>query len=115
MSTATSDYNQGGQPLQVAVPVDRQYVDLSLGLNIHPVKKDLTPLTDIDAVKNVNLKIKNGELTALTLKEEILKVIAQFEPRVNRVRVNVVAPPDDNRVVVTILFNIISSLFSIEF
>jgi phage baseplate assembly protein W len=132
MSTATSDYNQGGQPLQVAVPVDRQYVDLSLGLNIHPVKKDLTPLTDIDAVKNSvrNIVLTNfgdrpfhpeiggqvtsylfehiNELTALTLKEEILKVIAQFEPRVNRVRVNVTAPPDDNRVVVTILFNIIS-------
>ena len=141
MSTATSDYNQGGQPLQVAVPVDRQYVDLSLGLNIHPVKKDLTPLTDIDAVKNSvrNLILTNrGErpfqpnvgsnifaslfenanpYTMESIRNRVKDMITSSEPRVNSVRCQLQFNEAENECRVTIHFNItgVSNNESVDF
>ena len=132
MSTENlSDYNVTGQ-VSAIVSRRKQYSDLDLSLIPHPNKKDIIPLTDVDAVRNAvkNLvltspyerpfqpelgsKIKSllFELadanTEFLLTTYIKDVIKNYEPRVNEVYVNVEDDADNNAYYITVSFNVIS-------
>ena len=132
MSTENlSDYNVSGQ-ISAIVSRRKQYADLDLSLIPHPNKKDIIPLTDVDAVRNAvkNLvltspyerpfqpelgsKIKSllFELadanTEFLLTTYIKDVIKNYEPRVNEVYVNVEDDADNNAYYITVSFNVIS-------
>ena len=123
-----SDYNKGSTPSS-NVAKSRTYSDLNLAMPIHPERKDITPLRDIDAVKqsvknlvltnffespfhpeiggNVTAKLfENADMfTAIAIRDEIKTVIQEFEPRVDQV--NVFDDVDRNSYVVNISFNVI--------
>ena len=132
MSTENlSDYNVTGQ-ISAIVSRRKQYTDLDLSLIPHPNKKDIIPLTDVDAVRNAvkNLvltspyerpfqpelgsKIKSllfelsGPNTQFLLSTYIKDVIRNYEPRVNEVYVDVEDDTDNNAYYITITFNVIS-------
>ena len=130
MSIASSDYSTAKAS---NVAARRLYSDLDLGLPIHPVKKDIVPLTDIRAVKNAvkNLVLTNfnerpfhpeigSNVTALlfepadvftanAIKEEILYVLKKYEPRTNGHTVEVTDNSERNAYEITIGFNVIFS------
>lgn len=124
LSTATS-------PI---VASTRVYSDIDLrdGKFIHPTRKDIIPVMDDQAVKNAvrNLVLTNfyeapfapfrgsnvrgllfelaDQYTAASIRKEIERVINQYEPRVNAIRVTVTDNSDLNAYNITIEFNIIS-------
>ena len=132
MSTENlSDFNVSGQR-SALVSRGKQYADLDLSLIPHPNKKDIIPMTDIDAVRN---SIKNLVLTSryerpfqpelgsgvsgllfensspdtiFLLKEYIREVVSNYEPRVSDLRVIVEDDSDNNAYYITIAFNVIS-------
>lgn len=130
MSLNTSDYNKDGvRPVNVAIsPI---YSDLDLRL-FRTGTNDISPLTDINAVKNAvkNLVLTNfndrpyqpqlgsnvrallfepaNAFTAYAIKEEIGRVLEEYEPRINKVVVDVTANLDSNEFLVTIQFNILT-------
>lgn len=107
------------------------YSDLNLLFPIHPNLDDITPLKDIDAVKQSvkNLVLTNffekpfhpeiggnvtsklfepaDKFTAIEIRDEIKEVLKNYEPRVNGVKVEVFDNIDANAFVVTIMFNVI--------
>jgi len=107
------------------------YSDLDLFFTKHPILKDITPLRDIDAVKQavVNLVLTNfyerpfhpeiggnvsaklfepaDRFTASEIRDEIKEVLKNHEPRVNGVNVAVYDQSDANAYTVTIAFNVI--------
>jgi|TARA_B110000977_G_scaffold197516_1_gene280221 phage baseplate assembly protein W len=132
MSTETlSDYNVSGQRTAL-VSRSKQYSDLDLSLIPHPNKKDIMPLTDIDAVRNSvknliltsryerpfqpnlgsgisSLLFENsGPDTLFLLKSYIRNVISNYEPRVNDIKVIVEDDSDNNAYYITVSFNVIS-------
>ena len=132
MSTENlSDYNVSGQR-SALVSRGKQYADLDLSLVPHPNKKDIIPLTDVDAVRNAikNLVLTNRferpfqpsigsnismllfenstPDTIYLLKSYIKNVIEKYEPRVDAVYVQVEDDSDNNAYYVTVTFNIIS-------
>jgi len=132
MSTENlSDFNVSGQR-SALVSRGKQYADLDLSLIPHPNKKDIIPMTDIDAVRN---SIKNLVLTSryerpfqpelgsgvsgllfensspdtiFLLKEYVREVVSNYEPRVSDLRVLVEDDSDNNAYHITIAFNVIS-------
>ena len=130
MSVAISDYNSL-PPANVAAR--KIYADLDLrGSFVHPARRDVIAVLDIDAVKNSvrNLVLTNfyeapfqpfrgsnvrallfenaDTYTAMAIQREITRVIYEYEPRVNRVAVAVVDQSDINSYSITINFNVIS-------
>lgn len=126
-----SDYNVSGQKSAI-VSRRKQYADLDLSLVPHPNKKDIIPLTDVDAVKNA---VKNLILTSpyerpfqpflgsriksilfenstpntqFLLRQYISDVIENYEPRVDSVYVEVEDDSDNNAYYVTVSFNVIN-------
>jgi phage baseplate assembly protein W len=111
----------------------RSYADLPLSFAIHPNTKDLTALKDIDAVKQsvknlvltnfterpfqprvgsnvTRLLFENSDpYTQLAIKDEILRVLREYEPRVNGVTVEVIDQSDRNSYQINIQFNVIFS------
>tara|TARA_R110000764_G_scaffold174029_1_gene260600 strand:- start:104 stop:550 length:447 start_codon:yes stop_codon:yes gene_type:complete len=107
------------------------YSDLDLFFTKHPILNDITPLRDIDAVKQavVNLVLTNfyerpfhpeiggnvstklfepaDRFTASEIRDEIKEVLKNYEPRVNGVNVAVYDQSDANAYTVTIAFNVI--------
>ena len=107
------------------------YSDLDLSFLIHPVLNDVTPLRDLDAVKQAvkNLVLTNfyerpfhpeiggnvsaklfepaDRFTASEIRDEIKEVLKRYEPRVNGVNVSVYDRSDANAYTVNIAFNII--------
>jgi len=107
------------------------YSDLDLFFIKHPILNDITPLRDIDAVKQavVNLVLTNfyerpfhpeiggnvsaklfepaDRFTASEIRDEIKEVLKNYEPRVNGVNVAVYDQSDANAYTVTIAFNVI--------
>ena len=108
MSNILSDFNSS-TITSSNVAKKNVYSDLDLTFIIHPVLRDIRPITDIAAVKN---SIKNIVLTsfydhpfhpeigsgvrallfepasiftALSLKDEIQRCLGKFEPRINNV------------------------------
>lgn len=111
----------------------RIYADLPLSFAIHPNTKDLTSLKDIDAVKQsvknlvltnfterpfqprlgsgvTRLLFENADpFTQMAIKDEILRVLEEHEPRVNGVTVNVIDESERNSYQINIQFNVIFS------
>lgn len=130
MSIASSDYSTAKAS---NVAARRLYSDLDLGLPIHPVKKDIVPLTDIRAVKNAvkNLVLTNfserpfqpklgsnvtallfepaDQFTAIQMKKEIHRLLEDHEPRINATRVQILDDVDANAYRVSIEFNIVQA------
>lgn len=114
------------------------YSDLPINLNKHPIRKDLIPVTNEDAVKRSvkNLVLSNyherpfqpdlgSHVTAYlfenftpTTEEDIeaaiSEVIENFEPRAELLGVNVTARPDQNSFVATIFFRIVNQTDPVE-
>lgn len=132
MSTETlSDYNVSGQKSAI-VSKRRQYSDIDLSLIPHPNKKDIIPLTDVDAVKqsiknlimtgryerpfqpNLSSGVRSilfeqaDSITTARLRIYIEDVIRDYEPRVDDVEVIVEDDADNNAYYVTIAFNVIA-------
>jgi phage baseplate assembly protein W len=111
---------------------------LDLSLQIYPIVReegqlgDIVPLIDIDAVRAAvkNLVLTNynerpfqpklgsnlrsllfepaDRLTAIAIRESIKRVIAQYEPRVDSVTIQIIDDSDRNRYNVTIGFRVIT-------
>jgi phage baseplate assembly protein W len=129
MSNLLSDFNSTDR-INSNVARTRLYSDLNLGFVINPITKDVSPLTDIDAVKNSlkNLMLTNfhdrpfnptlgsgltallfepaNVFTAMALKDAIQKVINNHEPRVTDVMVQIVDNSDMNEYRVTVSFRV---------
>jgi phage baseplate assembly protein W len=128
MSIANSDYSKSRS---TNVATSRLYSDLDLSLTIHPVKKDIAPVSDIRAVRNAvkNLVLTNfgerpfqpklgsnvtallfepaDQFTAIQMKKEIYRLLEDHEPRINATRVQILDDSDANAYRVTIEFNVI--------
>ena len=125
MAQGLSDYNT----LKASnIAFKNVYSDIPIAFKEHPVKKDIRPLKDIDAIKQSlkNLILTNqGErpfqpniggnvtrylfepitpLVAYSLEKEILRTIARNEPRVSNTEVIVSADIDANAFNITISF-----------
>lgn len=121
-------------------PVVREYSDLDLDFEPHPISGDLVPLTGADAVKrsirnilltdvyenpfrpNIGSRISHllfepiDPLTKYALREEIYRAINLNEPRAQVLDVRISFQPDDNRYEATVEFSIenITETFSIN-
>ena len=108
----------------------RAFKDISLSFSPHPVTSDIPVLTNeraiVRSVRNLvetipterffnpdlgtdirDTLFENFSRTTVTVIEDQVKdTIRAFEPRVSKVRVEVVARPDDNNLDVKVLFNI---------
>ena len=126
-----SDYNVSGQKSAI-VSRRKQYSDLDLSLIPHPNKKDIIPLTDVDAVRNAvknliltspyerpfqpelgskikSLLFENADSnTQYLIKRYVEEVLADYEPRIDDVYVEVEDDSDNNAYYVTVTFNIIN-------
>ncbi len=127
MSTLLSDFNSTNR-INSNVARTRLYSDLNLAMLINPITKDISPVTDIDAVKNSikNLVLTNFHdrpfnhtagsglrsllfenatiFTAMEIKNAIEKVLDIHEPRATEVRVQIVDDSERNSYSVTIGF-----------
>jgi phage baseplate assembly protein W len=117
---------------KVNTNVARQYKDLDLNFNIHPVKKDINKSVDemavINSVKNLiltnhyerpfhpeigsniqKLLFENmDKVTASAIEREIQQVISNFEPRVIVNYISVSPDFDNNRFNIGMEFQIIN-------
>ena len=108
------------------------YSDVDLTFPIHPLKNDIIPLTNEDAVRQAvlllvmtnyyeapyepfkggNLKAQLFELadglTALALRDGIVRVLNRHEPRIKDLEVLVADNIDNNEYIVRLQFTIIS-------
>jgi len=140
MSKLLSDFNQTNR-VNSNVAYERLYSDLNLGFTINPISKDVSPVTDIDAVKSsirnlvstnfydrpFNPTLGTGltallfepahVFTATALRNAIIKVINNHEPRATDVAVQIEDDSDRNAYRVTISFRVFydSSRNQIEF
>ncbi len=106
------------------------YKDLDLSLKIHPIRKDIIPLKDDNAIKNAikNLLVSNfyerpfsvdkganlrgllfepnDALTRIELRENIAQCIKKYEPRVITKFVKIIDDGDNNAYRITVGFKI---------
>jgi phage baseplate assembly protein W len=118
--------------------ISRDYVDLDLNFNIHPVRKDITKHVGdkavINSIKNLlstnyyerlfnpslggnirRLLFENlDSITSIRMEKEITQIIENFEPRARLSEVVVTAEPDSNSFKVKIEFSIINKQDPIE-
>jgi phage baseplate assembly protein W len=112
--------------------INRQYSDLDLNFNIHPVKKDINIWTDEQAVIHSvrNLLVTNhyerpfqpdlgsnirrllfeplDNITASNLDREIRQTIKNFEPRVKVLQLDITRNEEQNAFGVYLQFDIIN-------
>lgn len=124
-----SDYNEG-QSRRVVPSGAKAYSDLDMALTMHPAYFDISPLKDIEAVKNSvrNLLLTNkgdrpfqpnvgSDLTAAlfenmnpftieSLRMKVKDMLHSYEPRVNDVGVKI-EDDDFSGLHVSVTFNII--------
>ena len=129
MSIPSSDYNRTRAS---TLARKRLYSDLDLSMSIHPTRKDITPFSDIQAVRNAvkNLILTNfgerpfqsklgsnitgllfepaDQFTAIQMKKEIDRMLRDHEPRINMVKVQILDDVDANAYRVSIGFNVIT-------
>lgn len=110
------------------------YKDIPINMTIHPVKGDLVPTTNENAIKRsiANLlftepyeKFFNPNLgaglkaylfenisrdTEFVIREKIIETITNYEPRANLIDVYVKAMPDENLYTATIVFAIANNV-----
>lgn len=113
------------------------YKDIPTNMAVHPIKGDLTVLTNVDDIKRsiMNLlytepyeRFFNPNLgaglkaylfenisrdTEFVIREKIIETINNYEPRAELLEVDVKAMPDDNLYVATITFAIANSIIPI--
>lgn len=116
----------------VTIPTSRTFKDLDLNFNIHPVKKDINrnlgPMAVINSVKNLiltnhyekpfrpeigsnvrRLLFENLDVvTATTIRNEIQRMIENYEPRVSIINLKVNADFDNNGFKVYMEFYIVN-------
>lgn len=116
----------------VTTQTTRQFKDLDLSFNIHPVKKDINKHVDEQAVINSlkNIILTNhyekpfnpdygsnirallfeniDSITAIILEREILQTIENFEPRVSVSKVTAIPDFDNNGYSIKLDFFIIN-------
>lgn len=130
MATTQSDKSIIGD-IQKAKVTARQvgHRDLDLSLKIHPIRKDIIPLKDDNAIKNAirNLLVSNfsdrpfqrdkganlrallfepaDTITEVAMVQNIRKVIRKYEPRVKVLKISVNNQADQNayRIIVRFL------------
>ena len=110
-----------------------RFSDFNNSLAVHPVKKDLSLRTDVDAVKqsikNLVLTDKGERLfqpgigcdvrrslfenfsagTVAVAKQTIVEVITNYEPRCNLIDVRASSDEDNNALLLTVVFSVINS------
>ena len=108
----------------------KQHRDLDLSLKIHPIRKDIIPLKDDNAIKNAlrNLLVSNfydrpfsrdkganlkgllfepaDVITKITMRKNIELVIRKYEPRVAIMRITINDDPDNNSYRINVNFKI---------
>ena len=126
----------------MALRISRAFKDISLSFAKHPVTNDILTLKNEDAIKRsvvnlirtrlgekfFNTKIGTsiesslfeltGQEVTIILKEDILSLIRNYEPRVRLKDVIVEVPPDTNELNVTLEYDIVGQGFprqNIEF
>ena len=111
--------------------ISRSFKDISLSFDVHPITKDIGVLKDANAiirsirnlVETINTeRFFNSTLgsqvrrslfefvdygTASVIRDQILEVISNYEPRVTNVIVQVDPQPDLNEFEITVTFDII--------
>jgi len=116
----------------VTTDIVREFKDLDLNFNIHPVKKDINrnlgPMAVINSVKNLiltnhyekpfrpeigsnvrRLLFENLDVvTATTIRNEIQRMIENYEPRANIINLKVNADFDNNGFKVYMEFYIVN-------
>jgi phage baseplate assembly protein W len=116
----------------VTTDIVREFKDLDLNFNIHPVKKDINrnigPMAVINSVKNLvltnhyekpfrpeigsnvrRLLFENLDVvTATTIRNEIQRMIENYEPRVSIINLKVNADFDNNGFKVYMEFYIVN-------
>jgi phage baseplate assembly protein W len=104
--------------------------DFDMSFLIHPVKKDISPLRDIDAISFSvrNLILTNfyeapfnprrggnlisqlfepaSNFTILSIKDSILRVLVEFEPRITNIDVTIKDESDRNAYLATVSYSI---------
>jgi len=132
-----SDYNTSGKKASV-VSSGRLYSDLDLSLTLHPIFRDIMPLTDTDAVINAvkNLIFTNFHerpfrpnlgsnlsnilfepadiITIIRLKQSILEVLRKNEPRIDSIITEVIDDSNNNRYHVNLTFRVISRNLEVD-
>ena len=132
-----SDYNTSGQKASV-VSSGRLYSDLDLSLTLHPIFHDIMPLTDTDAVINAvrnlistnfherpfrpnlganlsNLLFEPADIiTLILLRQSILRVLQENEPRIDSINVGIIDDSDNNRYHVNLSFRVISPNLEVD-
>lgn len=126
-----SDYNVDEKaPIDYSGGKNSLYADIPMMFVKHPDTKDIRPITDIrairQAVKNLVLTKTHerpfqpelgcrvtaylfenvDQFTAIAIRDEIVRVLQLHEPRIKNVQVTVDLDADNNRLLVTILFQI---------
>jgi len=110
------------------------YSDISTNLTVHPVRGDLLLLSDDAAVKRsiINLMFTEpyerffnpnfgaglkaylfeniSQDTEYIIREKIIEVITNYEPRANIVNVSVKALPDQNAYNASIIFSVLNNV-----
>ena len=133
MSIKSSDFNQDGVKPTLTSADDFIYSDLGMPLLIHPGTNDISPITDLNAIRQSvkNLVLTNfGErpfhpeigtgitgllfenadfFTANSIKAETLRVLRRFEPRVEDVVVQVFDDPDRNAFRIDVGYKIVDT------
>lgn len=123
----TSDFSPTA-PENVAKSIP--FADLDLGLLIHPIKKDIVPIKDIEAIKqsvrnliNTNFfdvpfdPSRGGNISSLLfdnidafterqIADNIARVLAIYEPRIELNSVNVEADPERNTINIRLFYSI---------
>ena len=127
MSSILSDYNSS-KPSTVSR--NNLYSDIPNNFTVHPVLKDITPIKDLDSVKqslkNLLLSSRTSRpfqpelsgginellfeqvdaFTAYELQTRIERIIQQHEPRIDVFEVFVKDNMDENSYTITIKFNV---------
>ena len=126
----------------MATRISRAFKDISLSFAKHPVTNDILVIKNEDAIKksvtnlvrtvlgerffnpligtsvNANLFEMAGEEVSIIMKEEIMSVLRNYEPRIRLKSINATSLADDNQINVEIEYDIVGQGFpsqNIEF
>lgn len=118
--------------------ISRSFKDISLSFEPHPVTKDLPIIRNVNAIirsirnlvetipsekffnPNFGSNVRSSLFefvdygTASVIQDQIKNVIQNYEPRVEKVEVQVYPEPDTNNFEVTVIFDIIGQQFSTQ-
>ena len=114
--------------------ISRSFKDISMSFQVNPLTNDLIAITNTTAIarslrnlvlttpgerffnENLGSQVNNllfenvDDVTAMSVRTEIINVIENYEPRVQILNINSVISADQNEVRVTVTFLILSTL-----